>query len=331
MNSKNAQSTELVRKNNVPNVNSLLKISLGLVFFTIVASVMVYADSVPVDVDGTSFDFTYSGTGVTVNSVSSDLDFVSLLVSVDVTESDAVLEIILDRSFFDSVSDTGDEPFMVLVDGDDLAFTEISNSDVSRTLSIGLPTGTEEIEIFGTIFAKPMPELFEEVEVIEESEEIQVTFEKQIPAEFVDISKEPKFYVERYLKESSYKSWFEENYPDYTFYEALGISESDYDSIVESLLENEIVEEISVIETSPSVECGPGTMLKDGECVLDERCGPGTMMVDGICEVVESQETETVRPGMGKEFVTGIIAAFVLAGIVGIILGIVAKGSRRKN
>ena len=108
MNSKNAQSTELVRKNNVPNVNSLLKISLGLVFFTIVASVMVYADSVPVDVDGTSFDFTYSGTGVTVNSVSSDLDFVSLLVSVDVTESDAVLEIILDRSFFDSVSDTGD-------------------------------------------------------------------------------------------------------------------------------------------------------------------------------------------------------------------------------
>ena len=91
------------------------------------------------------------------------------------------------------------------------------------------------------------------------------------------------------------------------------------------------VEEILVIDTSPSVECGPGTMLKDGECVLDERCGPGTMMVDGICEVVESQETETVRPGMGKELITGIIAAFVLAGIVGIILGIVAKGSRRKN
>jgi hypothetical protein len=293
MNSKNAQSKELVRKNNVPNVNSLLKISLGLVFFTIVASVMVYADSVPVDVDGTSFDFTYSGTGVTVNSVSSDLDFVSLLVSVDVTESDAVLEITLDRSFFDSVSDNGDEPFMVLVDGDDLAFTQISTSDVSRTLSIGLPTGTEEIEIFGTIFAKPVPELFEEVEVIEEPE---VTMDET--EQVTDVQDSEIEIVEESIEETSTLST-EENTQE-------------------------------IIKT-PSVQCGPGTLLIDGECVLDERCGPGTMMVDGICEVVESQEAETVRPGMGKEFVTGIIAAFVLAGIVGIILGIIAKGSRKKN
>ncbi len=42
---------------------------------------------------------------------------------------------------------------------------------------------------------------------------------------FVDPEKDPHSYVDRYNNESEYKEWFDENYPDYTIYEAVGISE----------------------------------------------------------------------------------------------------------
>jgi VIT1/CCC1 family predicted Fe2+/Mn2+ transporter len=34
---------------------------------------------------------------------------------------------------------------------------------------------------------------------------------------------------------------------------------------------------------------------------------------------------------MGKELITGVIAAIVIAGIVGIILGVIAKASKKNN
>ncbi len=48
--------------------------------------------------------------------------------------------------------------------------------------------------------------------------------EKARPS-FVDPQKDPQSYVDRYNNESEYKEWFDENYPDYTIYEAVGISE----------------------------------------------------------------------------------------------------------
>ena len=41
-------------------------------------------------------------------------------------------------------------------------------------------------------------------------------------ASFVDETKDPQSYVDRYNNESSYKEWFDENYPDYTIHEAVG-------------------------------------------------------------------------------------------------------------
>ena len=43
---------------------------------------------------------------------------------------------------------------------------------------------------------------------------------------FVDESKDPQSYVDRYNNEASYKEWFDENYPDYTIEEAVGLPES---------------------------------------------------------------------------------------------------------
>ena len=62
-----------------PNVNSLMKISLGLIFFTILSTAFVYAETISVDVDGTSFDIPYTTTGMTVTGIESDTESMSLI------------------------------------------------------------------------------------------------------------------------------------------------------------------------------------------------------------------------------------------------------------
>ena len=47
-------------------LSSLLKISLGLILFTMISTALVYAETMSVDVDGTSFDIEYDATGMTV-------------------------------------------------------------------------------------------------------------------------------------------------------------------------------------------------------------------------------------------------------------------------
>ena len=42
---------------------------------------------------------------------------------------------------------------------------------------------------------------------------------------FVDLDKDPQSYVDRYNTESTYKNWFDSNFPDYTIYEAVGLAE----------------------------------------------------------------------------------------------------------
>ena len=46
--------------------------------------------------------------------------------------------------------------------------------------------------------------------------------------DFVDPNKDPRRYLRRYITEQTYKDWFNRNYPDYTIYEAVGLSELDY-------------------------------------------------------------------------------------------------------
>jgi len=82
---------------------------------------------------------------------------------------------------------------------------------------------------------KPMkkPEIIEEIEqnsVEGDShaiiEEVDVNAKKTL--DFVDSKKDPGQYLKRYLKEPKYKDWFDRNYPNYTIYDAVGLSMSDY-------------------------------------------------------------------------------------------------------
>ena len=239
-----------------PNVNSLMKISLGLIFFTILSTAFVYAETISVDVDGTSFDIPYTTTGMTVTGIESDTESMSLIFSVDVTDSTGTLNVELERSFFDSIYDDIDDFFFILADGDEAISEEIQTTSQSRSLTIKVPSGTEDLEIIGSAFNN---------------------------------------------------------------------------SVEEPIVEEPIVEE-PIVENIPNNECGPGTILENNICVLDQRCGPGTVLEDGACVLDSvSPHSTSESPGMTKELIIGTTSAFVIAGIIGIILALISRANRNKN
>ena len=130
----------------LPNVDSLLKISFGLILFTVISFVLVYAETIPVDVEGNSFDVEYEVTGMTVDAIASDVEASSLYLTVT-ADSSGILDITFDRFSFDSIFEGLDEEFFILVDGDFATYSETETTAQSRTLSIEVPSGTEEIEI----------------------------------------------------------------------------------------------------------------------------------------------------------------------------------------
>jgi len=71
---------------------------------------------------------------------------------------------------------------------------------------------------------------------------------KSITASFVDATKDPQSYVDRYNNESTYKEWFDENYSQYSsIYEAVGLEEPEFGI------------------------CGEGTKLIDGVCTIIQK------------------------------------------------------------
>ena len=72
-------------------------------------------------------------------------------------------------------------------------------------------------------------------------------------ASFVDETKDPQSYVDRYANEASYKKWFDDNFAEYdSIYQTVGLEEPK-------------------VEEKKFGICGPGTKLIDGVCTIVER------------------------------------------------------------
>ena len=97
-----------------------------------------------------NYHLQYTSDGMTVDSVVADLDFISLIFDVSVTEAIGAMSITLDRHVFDAKIGSEDDEFFILADGEEVQFTEEKN-DISRTLSFIIPQGSEEVEIIRTI------------------------------------------------------------------------------------------------------------------------------------------------------------------------------------
>ena len=79
LNSTGNQNPQFELRRNLPSLNYLLIISLGLIFVAIISSTFVYAESTTVNVEGDNYDIEYTGNGVSVTGVEADLDFISLI------------------------------------------------------------------------------------------------------------------------------------------------------------------------------------------------------------------------------------------------------------
>ena len=135
-------------------------------------------------------------------------------------------------------------------------------------------------------------------------------------AAFVDETKDPQSYVDRYENEAGYKKWFDDNYSEYdSIYQAVGLEEppeipasfvdetkdpqsyvdryeneagykkwfddnySEYDSIYQAVgLEEPEVAEPEVAEPEFG-ECGEGTDLVNGECTVIEKSDGGGCLI----------------------------------------------------
>ena len=91
-------------------------------------------------------------------------------------------------------------------------------------------------------------------------------------AAFVDETKDPQSYVDRYNNEASYKKWFDDNYSELTIYEAVGLDEPE-------------------VKEPEFGQCGKGTRLVENVCtIFDEieygQCGEGTELVGKVCEII---------------------------------------------
>jgi len=84
--------------------------------------------------------------------------------------------------------------------------------------------------------------------VIEPKAEPVIEPIKSTTASFVDTTKDPQSYVDRYNNEPTYKEWFDENYSQYSsIYEAVGLEEPEFGI------------------------CGEGTKLIDGVCTIIQK------------------------------------------------------------
>jgi len=273
----------------LPNVSSLLKISLGLILFTMISTALVYAETMPVIVNDNSYDVAFTATGLTVSAIDSDLESFSLFVTVEDSNSSGTLEITLERSFFDSLLENGDDDeYFVLADGDFVDSAEIETTSQSRTLNMQIPSGTTEIEIIGTIFENPDF-------LVDDSDEAKAAADKAA----ADKAAADKAAADK--------------------------------AAADKAAADKAAADKAAADDTPKTQCGPGTILKDGACILDERCGPGTILKDGACILDSAPQTTSSSKGLGKESIIGFVAAFVIAGTVAVILGIIARASKSSN
>ena len=129
-----------------------LKIAFATVLIATIMIPAAFADTVSTEIDNSTYDIDYTSNNVILKSATADLDFISLIFETEVSGSGGDVSITFERDFFDAKLGYADDDFFILSDGDEIEFDEEKN-DQSRTLSFSLSTGTEEIEIIGTILA----------------------------------------------------------------------------------------------------------------------------------------------------------------------------------
>lgn len=97
-----------------------------------------------------TFDVDYTVRGGTVKNMIVDSEIFALIVIVE-TEDDGAITLDLPRESIDAkISDSQDDTFIILIDGVEVPYREITTNSDSRTITIEFEEGDSDIEIIGT-------------------------------------------------------------------------------------------------------------------------------------------------------------------------------------
>jgi len=110
--------------------------------------VAIAATTILLDVHA-STPFEISETGVNIESYQLDTEMNSIILKVGDIDSKGTLEMTFDREFFDAIYQGQDDTFLVIADGDLLAYDETKTTQ-SRTIILNLFSDVDEVEIFGS-------------------------------------------------------------------------------------------------------------------------------------------------------------------------------------
>ncbi len=333
---------------------------LSILFVIISSTVLVflvptaYADSISVVINDRQFDVEYSTAGMTLSNIDIDADLPALLLNVDVTDPVGVLDIVIERALLNYTDKGQDSDFLVTMDGQSLIFLESNTTPQSRTLSIDLPVGADALEIVGTSIygSHPTVEIADatlttssDTTVSDTTDEPPSTTQPDVetlpatePADETPSTTSPD--TETPPVTASVVDTAPELQPNT---ETPPVTASVVDTAPELQPNTETPPMTDLTNTTTAdpvstppmsdIQCGAGTLLADGVCVLDEKCGPGTVFEDGMCVLAPSASgsSSLTSRQMGMEWVAGIIGAFVIAGTIGIIMGLISRAGSKSS
>jgi hypothetical protein len=128
---------------------------LFLVAFSI-SPALADTGTIPV-VAGKTFYVNYNANGVKIQNINTNPTYEELTVSVQVSSQNALLELTIPRELLDSKQGSNDIPFITVIDGTLGNVEEKNPTDTTRTISIQLVPGNQQIEIIGTFVATSGP------------------------------------------------------------------------------------------------------------------------------------------------------------------------------
>ena len=287
--------------------------------------------------EGSTDGITYSGDGVDVVAVSADIEFGEILLDIQSDEG-GTLMITLDTAVLVPGSDEG---ITVVVDGQPAEPTP-TTTDSTMEMVVQIPAGATMVILSGladaTLVAMDPEPADEPMDAVADSEAIEAmpadepmdaVADSEAPdsaaveamptddaitvADFVEPGTDISTYVDRYLHDVEFSAWYDQWYPDLAFHAALGITQTEYQDIVDSIME--------------TVECPPGTERMGDMCAeMQPACGPGTMLVDGACIPDGTAVRELPSVSAAEEFETqgeGLQIGVTAAGAFGVAVGII--------
>ena len=264
-----------------------------------------YSDLFTIDMDhsllmpGSSFD-------VLVNGISTDFEQIQIGDSTSLTLNVFDSEVMLTLAGVAFVTESADVP--------------VEEMPVDESVAVEEPV--EESAPAEPATVEPIVEDVPEPVL----EEVTATPSSPVVQSFVEPGVEIRTYVDRYLNDAAFIAWYDEYYSGVPFHEGLGISESEYQTLVNDVM----------------MDCPPNAEFIDGQCVVSMvECGAGTTLVDNQCVAVsptdaapaitEKASAQEVYETQGGGLQIGVAATVGFSIAIAVLLVLWLPGRIRKR